>query len=161
MYIPSKICTKCKCEKSLDLYYKNKYGKDGHKPECKECSNKKIKEFKESEHGSKYIKAYGQAWSKRFAYKKNDSWNRRQAAQLQATPKWANLSYIKSFYKQAKEIEAKFGIKYEVDHIVPLRSSKVCGLHCEHNLRVIPATENRSKGNRVWPDSPETLGSYN
>jgi 5-methylcytosine-specific restriction endonuclease McrA len=45
-------------------------------------------------------------------------------------------------------------VKHEVDHIVPLKSPLVCGLHVEHNLQVIPATQNRRKHNRVWPDMP-------
>jgi hypothetical protein len=46
------------------------------------------------------------------------------------------------------------GQKWEVDHIVPLQSPLVCGLHNEFNLRVITRFENRSKNNRHWPDMP-------
>ena len=47
------------------------------------------------------------------------------------------------------------GVKWEVDHIVPLASRIVCGLHAETNLRVVPKLVNRIKGNRFWPDMPE------
>jgi hypothetical protein len=46
------------------------------------------------------------------------------------------------------------GIAYQVDHIIPLQSKYVCGLHNEFNLRVITAKENNIKGNRFWPDMP-------
>jgi len=48
-----------------------------------------------------------------------------------------------------------FGVPFDVDHVVPLVSDIVCGLHNEFNLRVIPASTNRSKGNRFWPNMPE------
>lgn len=50
--------------------------------------------------------------------------------------------------------EAATGFEWEVDHIVPLQGRAVCGLHTEHNLAVIPKRENRSKGNRYWPNMP-------
>lgn len=73
---------------------------------------------------------------------------------MRATPKWADLAAVEQFYIVAEQVSQSTHIKYEVDHIVPLRSKIVCGLHWEGNLRVIPAFENRSKGNRSWPDMP-------
>ncbi len=32
---------------------------------------------------------------------------------------------------------------------------ELCGLHVEHNLRVIPAAVNLAKKNFYWPDMPE------
>ena len=46
-------------------------------------------------------------------------------------------------------------IKWEVDHIVPIKSKIVCGLHTEQNLRIVPRRVNRSKNNRYWPQMPE------
>lgn len=46
------------------------------------------------------------------------------------------------------------GVCWEVDHIVPLQSPKVCGLHNGHNLAVITRLQNKAKGNRFWPNMP-------
>jgi hypothetical protein len=79
---------------------------------------------------------------------------RRRADTLSATPSWANRFFIAEAYDLAKRRTLATGIKWHVDHIVPLRSPLVCGLHVEHNLAVIPAPTNIIKGNRVWPDMP-------
>ena len=79
---------------------------------------------------------------------------RRNAAKLRATPKWANEFFISEAYRLAVLRTRVLGFPWEVDHIVPLRSKRVCGLHVEQNLQVIPAVQNHVKGNRHWPDMP-------
>jgi len=75
-----------------------------------------------------------------------------QAGKLQAIPKWANEFFTEEAYDLAQRRTKCTGFAWHVDHIVPLRSNRVCGLHVENNLRVIPARENISKGNRTWLD---------
>lgn len=36
---------------------------------------------------------------------------------------------------------------FEVDHVVPIKGAKVCGLHTPTNLKAVPVAKNRSKGN--------------
>lgn len=75
---------------------------------------------------------------------------RRRSAEMQATPKWADLSAIRAVYRMAAQAERDTGIAHEVDHIVPLRGGKVCGLHVHWNLQVLSRAENRKKSNRYW-----------
>lgn|GEM_PF-5483778 len=45
------------------------------------------------------------------------------------------------------------GELHEVDHIIPLISETVCGLHVPWNLRATDMVSNRSKANRLPPSS--------
>ena len=79
---------------------------------------------------------------------------KRMAAKVHATPSWANHFFIEEIYDLARLRTKYLGVKHSVDHVVPLTSDLVCGLHVEHNLRVIPHIQNIAKKNRHWPDMP-------
>lgn len=91
------------------------------------------------------------------SYNKNDYWKKhpagkaahcakRRAKKNKASPQWADFEKIDVLYQKAGELG------FWVDHIVPLTSKKVCGLHCEDNLQLLHPSLNMSKGNRAWPD---------
>ena len=80
--------------------------------------------------------------------------NKRRAKKLKATPCWADDSAIKLLFLNALTLTKETKVKHHVDHIVPLQSSIVCGLHVQGNLQVLKASENLSKSNRYWPDMP-------
>jgi len=98
--------------------------KNRHTPSGQDYHNKKTLE---------YAKKYPEK-GRFFAAK-------RRALKLQATPLWANDMAIKEIYAKAK------ALGMEVDHIVPLNSKVVCGLHWEGNLQLLTESENRRKSN--------------
>jgi hypothetical protein len=77
-----------------------------------------------------------------------------RARRMRATPKWADLKAIEAIYALAKQQKRFTGENIHVDHIVPLKSHLVCGLHCTANLRIVIGSYNSRKRNHVWPDMP-------
>lgn len=78
--------------------------------------------------------------------------NRRKAAKLNAIPSWLNeeqLDQIKAKYYLSKWLSEFTGMKFHVDHIIPLQSEDVCGLHVPWSLQILRAEENLSKSNKV------------
>ena len=99
--------------------------------------------------------AYATKWAANNAHSVNANSRLRKATKRMATPKWADTHSIGEFYYTADRLGMHTGDFYQVDHIVPLRSKIVCGLHVPANLRVITRVENMQKSNRYWPDMPE------
>lgn len=66
---------------------------------------------------------------------------------------WADQAAIQAIYKLAKALSKASGLKYHVDHIVPLVNKKVQGLHVESNLRITCANDNLLKSNKFDPDT--------
>jgi hypothetical protein len=51
-------------------------------------------------------------------------------------------------HDKRKYLDRLTGIKWHVDHIIPLNGKNVSGLHVWNNLQLIPASLNLSKGNK-------------
>lgn len=73
---------------------------------------------------------------------------KRRAAEKRAMPAWADCDKMMAFYVEAVRLTRETGIAHHVDHIYPLQSKIMCGLHCEINLQVVPATVNQRKKNK-------------
>jgi len=62
--------------------------------------------------------------------------------------KWRDVEKIKEIYSTAKQLTEETGIRHEVDHIIPVHSKKICGLHVHQNLQVVKIGQNRQKSNK-------------
>ena len=95
---------------------------------------------------------YQNAWKERnIVWVRADTKSRRRKHR-EATPKWlttAQKATMREIYKMAITMTQTTGEQYVVDHIVPLRSHEVCGLHVPWNLRVITQEENLKKSNKL------------
>ncbi len=170
--IPVKTCTRCNIVQALHFFSKDKSKKDGFWSHCKACDkiykhSKKgrlaNKKYSASEKGKKKISSYRKSEARKLVEKrylntekgkakvlaKN---NRRRAARIRATPPWLSKDHLilmEMDYQRSVYLSNVVGIPFDVDHIYPLQGENSCGLHVPWNLRVIPADENGSKGNKL------------
>lgn len=120
-----KKCCECKEVKDIGEYYFNSSKTSGLSDMCKICNRK----------------------ARRETYAKNPQKElhlnniRRRQRDTNQTPKWADLGKIEKFYHNRP-------LGMHVDHIYPLNSSWVCGLHVLENLQYLPPSENLSKSNK-------------
>ena len=94
-------------------------------------------------------RAVAREWKRQNAHRVLAATAKRNAIKKRAMPSWANIKEIEKIYAQSRQMSALTGIQHHVDHIVPLQSRFVCGLHWEGNLRIITAHENQAKKNRL------------
>lgn len=137
MQQPLRKCYSCKCVLQLFVsFYKDKTKKDGYELRCKKCSSKKNSLWIQENRGLSTSKSRIKEIRKK---------NKTQV------PLWltqTDLLKIKEKYQEAAHLSDTTGIKWSVDHIIPLNGETVCGLHVPSNLQVIPLSVNLSKRNR-------------
>lgn len=144
-----KKCSRCREDKHFSLFVnrtpKTPFGEIVRQP-CLECNKKLMAVYREENKDSirLFQKLYRE--SDYGAAKKNMYGSKRRKIIKERTPKWANLDKILETYLLAREL------KMHVDHVIPLQGTLVSGLHVENNLRIIPAIDNLSKGNRLVED---------
>lgn len=167
----TKRCRECGAEKLLADMKADKSKSYGFANICKPCHRMKMAERmptvieKLRAYNLEYAKknrekkrAYDQK-ARRVRYHKGRlgklaTTNSRRGRKRAATPAWANEFFIGEAYRLSVLRSHLTGIQWEVDHIVPIVSNLVCGLHCEQNLQVIPEYLNKKKTNLYWPDMP-------
>ncbi len=79
----------------------------------------------------------------------------RKRRHREATPKWVTAEQklaMRKTYLAAMRLTKISAERYVVDHIYPLISPVVCGLHVPWNLRVMTQAENLQKSNSLPPD---------
>jgi hypothetical protein len=167
-----KICSCCGIKKPLIEFYKQSDCLDGHRSKCKVCTKetkkqcyKNVKEeykkrnriWREANDRTEYYAKYRQEnkekikqyfVNSRHISAKNTAIRRSRI--LQRTPQWlskTDLFEIECVYKYCGALR-NAGLKYEVDHIIPLAGKKVSGFHVPTNLQVIPEFDNRQKANK-------------
>lgn len=167
-YPEGRNCSCCGIFKSLTYFaLKSKRAKYGRKSSCKVCVSINSRQYyadnTEYVRGMEYARYndnLGSARKTKHDYYQNNKsscnarGNKYRAIKLHAVPKWADLESIKEIYLESREKSLQTGTHYHVDHIVPLQSKLVCGLHVEYNLQILSAKENMQKSNSFWPSMP-------
>lgn len=91
-------------------------------------------------------------WAKNNPEKVQSLVSARRARKLKATPKWFG-EFDKLVIAEAHDLARlrlkSTGIFWEVDHMIPMKATHVCGLHVWNNIQVIPSTLNSSKNNKI------------
>lgn len=135
-----KRCSKCRTIHPHKIFDKDVSNFDGLYPECKSCRALSNKAYYEK-HKEKYHRPYIETHKAEYAARNA----KRRAQKLLATPAWADLEKIKQVYVSCPK-------GCHVDHIYPLISDWVCGLHVHENLQHLSAEDNLRKGNKRLGD---------
>lgn len=87
---------------------------------------------------------------------------KRNVAMAKATPHWVDKEHklkVMQIYAITQQLQQLTGAIYHVDHIVPLISDNVCGLHVWWNLQPLPEKSNVIKNNifnpAIFPEQGE------
>jgi hypothetical protein len=144
-----RTCRDCGECKDSTLFVKNKVFKCGIDTLCLSCNRKRVKKYRAE--GKRNSGAEALRYYKKYPEKGQARAAKRRAYKRTAFPSWANEFFMEEAYHLAYLRTKCTGFSWHVDHIVPLKSPIVCGLHVENNLQVIPAVQNIKKGNRHVP----------
>ena len=144
-----RVCLKCKKEKHLKHFTKHSSAKSGYRSTCRECRTGEAKHWYKENRQQKNLtsKKHYEANKEKYFLR----YSKRRAALKNAIPSWYSETDDIEFLKlkqECEELNKKTGIIHEIDHIIPLQSDIVCGLHCKENWQILTREQNRSKSNK-------------
>lgn len=156
-----KKCSKCHEQKSLDEFGKDPRKKSGLTAQCRKCKNIYAKsywainkgKFKESQAKRRELyrewhKEYSRKWLQNNLERHSARERKRNACVKRATPIWLEkeqIKFMKSMYLNARILSKYFQAQCEVDHIIPIQSKLVSGLHVPWNLQIVTKEYNQRK----------------
>lgn len=156
----SSVCKKCTNVASRK--YKRKYfleNKDKiNSQRRKDYAENPEQRLEWSKNNPEKVKEYKKKWKDCNKHNLITGDAARRARMKLATPAYMSefdKFLINEIYDLASKRSSNLGIKFSVDHIVPIMSEIVCGLHAPCNLQIIPFKENIIKSNKFWPDMPD------
>lgn len=144
-----RVCLKCNEQKHLKNFTKHSSAKSGYRSTCKTCRSQEGKLWYTKNKDQKTLANKKHYEANKNLYFLKDS--KRRAALKNAVPSWYSKEDDAEFLRLKAECEKLnkiTGIVYEIDHIIPLQSKTVCGLHCKENWQILTRAQNRSKSNK-------------
>lgn len=135
-----KWCSGCMQHRPVLDFNRNRSRSDGLDTRCRPCSRARMRDWHKSNPERQRALNAARQSARRAAARKRVPWYDSQAVQ--------------KVYAEA-EARRRAGEDVQVDHVVPLRSRLVCGLHVQTNLVIALRGPNLAKGNRHWPDMPD------
>ena len=138
----------CLCQKCAEERYVRIFGSQ---------REYKFRRRKASKHPELDTNARNRLWKKQNKEKVNVINAFRRSAKLRATPKWfgeLDQFVVEEAYELVERRNKTTGIKWSVDHMIPLQAKEACGLHCYQNIQVIPEKLNCMKRNKMILTEP-------
>lgn len=114
-----------------------------------EKRNKAVLKFHSAD--KEHIKKIRKVYRKVKAAKITALNRKRELLIKKATPSWLtkeDFAKIETVYEKARWLETITGLKYHVDHVIPIKGKNVCGLHVWENLQLLEVSVNLKKHNK-------------
>ena len=108
------------------------------------------KKYEEKNKGA--IKQRLKDWKKANPERVFADFHKRRGTKINATPNWYgefDALVMHEAMRLAQLRESLTGMKWHIDHMIPLQATTASGLHCAANIQVIPQSMNVKKRNEM------------